>query len=329
MKLISESRGIRCAIATVFVAALIAANVYTGSAQDAGENRPTRTIAAGQKAKIKGTIISRDADTITLRDGSGMDVIVEITDRTTVASKGGFLRRGTNYDVTSLLRGLTIEAEGRGNASGQLTAEKIRFSKDDLETARSIDSRVSPVEGRVTKVEAQNEALAGQVDELNEVSKNMRTDIDTNREEIARTNERISSLDDYLVQDLATVYFKLNSAVLSPEGMAELDVLAQKALATRGYMVEVTGFADSTGNQQKNRVLSQKRADAVVRYLAETYDIPLRRMITPFGYGDLKPVADNDTIEGRSQNRRVEVKILVNRGLTQAAPATTASSTNP
>jgi OOP family OmpA-OmpF porin len=327
MKVISMSRGTRCAIATVFVAALIATNVYAGPVQDAGNNQPTRTFAAGQKSKIKGTIITRDADTLTLRDGSGMDSVVEITDRTSVASKGGFFRRGTNYDVTSLLRGLTIEAEGRGNASGQLTAAKIRFSKDDLETARSIDSRVSPVEGRVTQVEAQNEALSGQVDELNEVSKAMKGDIDVNRAEIARTNERISSLDDFLVQDLATVYFKVNSAVLSPEGMADLDILAQKALSTKGYMVEVTGFADSTGNTQKNRVLSQKRADAVVRYLAETYDIPLRRMITPFGYGDLKPVADNDSIEGRSQNRRVEVKILINRGLTQPMPVSTASAT--
>ncbi len=328
MKVITMSRGFRCAFATVFVAALIATNAFAGPVQDSGDNRPIRTIAAGQKTKIKGTIITRDADTLTLRDGSGMDTIVEITDRTTVASKGGFFKRGTNYDVTSLLRGLTIEAEGRGNANGQLTAEKIRFSKDDLETARSIDSRVAPVEGRVTRVEAQNEALAGQVDELNEVSKAMKSDIDVNKAEIARTNERISALDDYLVQDLATVYFKVNSFVLSPEGKADLDVLAQKALATRGYMIEVTGFADSTGNTQKNRVLSQNRADAVVRYLAETYDIPLRRMITPFGYGDLKPVADNDSVEGRSQNRRVEVKILVNRGLTQAVPATSAS-TNP
>lgn len=328
MKVITMSRGFRCAFAAVFVAALIATNAFAGPVQDSGDNRPIRTIAAGQKTKIKGTIITRDADTLTLRDGSGMDTIVEITDRTTVASKGGFFKRGTNYDVTSLLRGLTIEAEGRGNANGQLTAEKIRFSKEDLETARSIDSRVAPVEGRVTRVEAQNEALAGQVDELNEVSKAMKSDIEINKAEIARTNERISALDDYLVQDLATVYFKVNSFVLSPEGKADLDVLAQKALATRGYMIEVTGFADSTGNTQKNRVLSQNRADAVVRYLAETYDIPLRRMITPFGYGDLKPVADNDSVEGRSQNRRVEVKILVNRGLTQAVPAS-AASTNP
>jgi OmpA-OmpF porin, OOP family len=208
-----------------------------------------------------------------------------------------------------------------------LTAEKIRFSKDDLETARALDSRVAPVEGRVTQVEAQNEVLSGQVDELNEVSKTMRSDIDVNKADISRTNERISALDDYLVQDLETVYFKVNSAVLSPEGTAALDGLAQKALATKGYMIEVTGFADSTGNTRKNRVLSQNRADAVVRYLAETYDIPLRRMITPFGYGDLKPIADNTSTEGRSQNRRVEVKILVNRGLTNTTDTAVVSTT--
>jgi len=321
MKVNTASRGMRYAVASAVVALTLATVAVARPAQDAGDQRPVRTIAAGQKAKIKGTIVTRDADTLTIRDGSGMDTVVEITDRTSVASKGGFFRRGTNYDVTSLLRGLVIEAEGRGNANGQLTAEKIRFSKDDLLTAQSIDSRVTPVEGRVTRVEAQNEALAGQVDELNEVSKAMKTDIEGAKADIARTNERISALDDYLVQDMATVYFKVNSFVLSPEGKAELDQIAQKALATKGYMIEVTGFADSTGNAQKNRVLSQNRADAVVRYLAENYDIPLRRMITPFGYGDLKPVADNDSLEGRSQNRRVEVKILINRGLTQAAPA--------
>jgi outer membrane protein OmpA-like peptidoglycan-associated protein len=64
--------------------------------------------------------------------------------------------------------------------------------------------------------------------------------------------------------------------------------------------------------------LSQQRADAVVRYLQESHDIPLRRIVTPFGYGQMKPVADNATPDGRRQNRRVEVKILVSRGMTEA-----------
>ena len=131
------------------------------------------------------------------------------------------------------------------------------------------------------------------------------------------TNERITALDDYTVQDATDVYFKTGSAVITPEYKEALDQLAQKALSAKGYVIEITGHADSTGNIQRNRVLSQQRADAVVRYLQENHDIPLRRMVTPFGYGQMKPVADNTTAEGRRQNRRVEVKILVSRGITQ------------
>ncbi|HYX40921.1 MAG TPA: OmpA family protein, partial [Pyrinomonadaceae bacterium] len=74
--------------------------------------------------------------------------------------------------------------------------------------------------------------------------------------------------------------------------------------------------------------LSQRRADAVVRYLAEIHNIPLRRIITPFGYGSAQAVADNSTREGRQQNRRVEVSVLVNRGLLQSAPNLTPTKTD-
>ena len=132
-------------------------------------------------------------------------------------------------------------------------------------------------------------------------------------------NERISALDDYDVQDSATVLFRVNSAVLTPEAKADLDTLAQKTAAAKGYVIEVAGFTDTTGSVEKNRILSQRRADAVVRYLQENHDIPLRRMITPYGYGEMNAAADNTTPDGRKQNRRVEVKILVNKGLTQQA----------
>jgi outer membrane protein OmpA-like peptidoglycan-associated protein/uncharacterized protein YdeI (BOF family) len=278
-----------------------------------------RTVASGVKAKLKGTIVERDPDTFTVRDDAGGETVVMLTDRTDVKSKGGFFRRGTNYDVTNLLRGLVVEVEGRGNEGGQLVAEKIRFDRQDLKVARSIESRVNPVEGRLGEVEAQNKTLSGQVDELNEVSKEIRGEADRANAGVASANERISALDDYDVQDQTAVYFKVNSAVLTPEGKTSLDELAQKAMATKGYVIEVAGFADSTGNVEKNRILSQRRADAVVRYLQENHEIPLRRMITPYGYGAIRPVADNTTAEGRQQNRRVEVKILVNRGVTQQA----------
>jgi outer membrane protein OmpA-like peptidoglycan-associated protein len=293
------------------------------------ENRAqVRSVASGQKTKLKGTIVDRNADTFIVRDEAGYETEVLLTGTTDVRSKGGFFRRGTNYEVTNLLRGLNLEVEGTGNSSGQLEAKKIRFDRRDLVVARSIDTRVTPVEGRVTQVEAENRNLAGQVDELNEVSQQIKGDVEVVRGDAARANagvaaanERISSLDDYEVADSTTVFFKVNRYMLTEEGKAALDTLAQKAIATKGYMIEVAGYTDTTGSVDRNRALSQRRADAVVRYLQETYDIPLRRMITPYGYGEMKAAADNTTKEGREQNRRVEVKILVSRGLTQAPSA--------
>ena len=170
-----------------------------------------------------------------------------------------------------------------------------------MKVARLVDKRVTPVE------EA-NERLSGQVDELGEVSRMA-------REDAGKAHERISSLDDYTVQDTATVHFNVNSAAISLEHQRELDAQEKKAMTTKGYIIEIRGYADSTGDVARNRGLSQQRADAVVRYLQENHEIPLRRIITPYGYGELKPVADNSSPEGRRQNRRVEVKILVSRGM--------------
>ena len=269
--------------------------------RDTGVRPGNRVVTSGARTKVSGIIIRREADTFSVADDSNTETVVLLTDRTSVKSKGGFFRSGKDYAVTSLLRGLRVEVEGRGNSDGQLVADKIRFDSGDLKFAKVVDSRVAPVE------EA-NKRLSGQVEEAGELSK-------LARNEAGKANERISALDDYAVQDSIAVLFKVNSAIISPEDRKALDELAQKAAATKGYVIEIAGFADSTGNTARNRVLSQQRADAVVRYLQENHDIPLRRMITPFGYGDLKPVADNTSEEGRRQNRRVEVKILVSKGI--------------
>jgi len=116
------------------------------------------------------------------------------------------------------------------------------------------------------------------------------------------------------------VNFKSGSTVLSADAKATLDSIASKAMNAKGYVLEVSGYADSRGSINLNRQLSQRRADAVIRYLVENHSIPLRRIITPFGYGELNPVAENDTREGRAQNRRVDIKLLVNKGLTSPSP---------
>jgi OOP family OmpA-OmpF porin len=294
----------------------------------------TRTVSDGQKMKITGVVTRRDADTFTVRDANGVDTVVRLTDSTSVKAKGGFLRGGKNYGTTNILRGLNVEVEGRGDSSGQLVAQSVRFNESDLRVARSIESRVNPVEtrvgsaeNRIEQVEQNSQKLSGQIDELAAVSNAARGGAKAAQETadaavsgVNATNERISALDDYVPQTTIAVNFRVNSALLSPEAKAQLDEIATKALNAKGYVIEVSGYTDSTGSDEKNRALSTHRADAVVRYLVENHNIPLRRIVTPFGYGKANAVADNKTREGRAQNRRVEVKILVNKGLLQSAP---------
>ncbi len=272
-----------------------------------------RSVPSGSKMKFRGVVISRDADVFTIRDRTRTDYQVLINDNTSIKTNGGFLRSGKKYPVTEILRGLIVEVEGRGDAQGQLVADKIRFNESDMRAAITSDTRVSPVE-------ANQERMAGQMDELYAVAAEARA-------EVKAVNERVSSLDDYDVQETATVTFRTNSAVLSPEAKSQLDALAAKTTSARAYMIEVAGHTDSTGSDAKNFRLSQQRAEAVVQYLAVQHKIPLRRFVTPMGYGKTDAVADNTTAEGRSQNRRVDVKMIINRGLNQ--PGSTSSSSAP
>jgi Outer membrane protein and related peptidoglycan-associated (lipo)proteins len=262
-------------------------------------------VAAGVKMKLKGRITQREAETFSLQDKGGATTIVVLTDTTDVksAKKGlGVFRRGEEYAVTSLIRGLIVEVEGSGNDRGQLVAEKIRFSESDLKTALTVESRVAPVE------EA-NKKLAGQVEESTAIAKDAKSSADS-------AHARISGLDNFDEKSKVTVYFDVNSYVITPAHKAELDTLAKDALASTGYILEVTGFADPTGNASKNLELSQQRADTVVKYLAITGNVPMRRIVTPIGYGATRSGAA-DTAEAKRQERRVEAKLLISRGMTQ------------
>jgi outer membrane protein OmpA-like peptidoglycan-associated protein len=308
---------------------------------------PAQPAASGQKMTVEGVIVKREADTLTLRDIRGGNLVVALTNSTEVKEKkSNFFRRGRNYATTQLLRGLNVEITGRQNSAGQLVAEEVKLKDSDVRFVNSVETRVDPIETRLTEVEGklvqseQNaQRLSGQVEEVSSIAKAARSAAkaaqdtgdaanvaakDAAREGVeaakatARAaNERISSLDDFDVKSTTPVRFQLSSAVLTKEAKAELDAVAGSAKNEKGYMIEVTGFASAEGDESANERLSQRRADAVVRYLTENHAIPLRRLVTPFGFGAKQPVADNSTLEGRKQNRRVEVKILVNKGIIQ------------
>jgi outer membrane protein OmpA-like peptidoglycan-associated protein len=312
----------------------ISASLALGQNQVAATNTNSATVTSGQRMKIKGVVTRRDADTFVMKDASGVETTVRLTPQTSVKTKGGFLHGGTNYAQTNILRGLNLEVEGRGGSSGELIAEKARFNDSDMRVAQAVDSRATPLEDRASntetklgQVEENAQRLSGQLDELAAVANTAKGGAKAAQESadaaiagVNETNDRISALDDYTPQATTAVNFKVNSAVLADDAKAKLDELATRAMNTKGYVIEIAGFTDSTGGLEKNRRLSERRADSVIRYLVENHSIPLRRIVTPYGYGKANPVADNSTREGREQNRRVEVKLLVNKGLLQPSP---------
>jgi len=308
-------------------------------------------VSSGQETTVTGVITKREADTLTLMDERGQEVKVTLTSETAVKEKKiNPFRSGRNYATTNLLRGLNVEVKGRKDATGNFFAERIKLTDVDYRMAKSVESRVTPVEGelketqgRVAQTEQNQQRLSGQVEELSAVSNSAKggakaaqetadaaiAGVNAANERIAKVDTRvntvdtrISSLDDFDVKNSQMVNFKIGSAALSKEAKEMLDKIAEEAKTEKGYVIEIAGFASADGPEDVNRRLSQMRADAVVRYLAENHNVPLRRIVTPFGYGESQPVADNKTRDGRKQNRRVEVKILVNKGLLEGQSST-------
>ncbi len=294
-----------------------------------------RDLTAGQKYKIKGVVVSKDDSSFIIRDVTGVETKVILTSASSIKTKGGFFGGSKATPINAIVRGLNLEVEGQGDTTGSLAATKVRFDKDDLAVAQSIESRVAPTEERLTQAEQNAERVSGQIDELLAVSnaarggaKAAQDTADAAITAVNATNQRITSLDEYVVQSTSTVNFKVNSAVLSPEARTQLDEVATAAMQLKGFTIEITGFASAEGGTAKNKALSQKRAQAVIDYLVETHNIPLRRIGTSYGFGELQAVADNSTQEGRIQNRRVEVKLMVSRGLNQNVEVKPAPTTN-
>jgi len=138
--------------------------------------------------------------------------------------------------------------------------------------------------------------------------------IDQNIKDIEEVNDRFTALSDYDVKGQATVKFSVGSTKISSEDQEQLKQLAQTATSLTGYIIEVTGFADSTGSAAMNTKLSESRAKAVVIYLMQQGNVPVRHIVAPGAMGEYGAAAPNETKTGRAENRRVEVKVLVEQG---------------
>jgi OOP family OmpA-OmpF porin len=324
-----------------------AAPILLGASLVWGVTPNARTFTAGQETKVQGVIISRDGETLKLRADDDSIGTIDLTQTTKIQLKSGVIfRHKAAMSVDSLVPGLHVEAQGKGNDKGELIAEKVTFDPNSMRSSRQIDTRVSPLEartgtlegragtleGRAGQMETRQAQLDDQEHQLGTQVTQVKGDADKANQGVNAVNGRVGEIDNYDVKDTATVYFKLNSSVLSDESKKDLDDLAKKALSQKGYMLDVEGFADITGKANKNQVLSEARASAVIHYLEEDANIPVRRILAPSGMGTSHAAADNSTVEGRKMNRRVEVKVLVSQGLVGGSSASTTpadASTKP
>jgi len=289
-----------------------------------------QAVPNGQQMKTIGIVLKRDADSFVMRDQSGVLRAVGLTPQTEVKThKKGVFRGGKSYGVSYILRGLRLEVSGRGNAQGLLVADSIRFDEDDLRTAQALQARVDPVEelakenqARIAAAEEEAKRLAREAEENAAATRKAREKAEEAMKSAEMANNRINGLDDFDPVRTITVLFATGSSVIGPKGKAEIGRAAAwvKTQNTKGWVVCVVGFADTTGKTAANRKLGERRSNAVIGYLVTKHNLPLQRLVQPFGYGDLNPVAENKTAEGRLLNRRVEIRLLVNKGIANITP---------
>jgi outer membrane protein OmpA-like peptidoglycan-associated protein len=337
---------VMCAVMLAFSSAVLGQDsVALSVAPSTLRALETGGIAEGQKLKIDGIVVNRNGESFTVRDAKGTETAVVVTDKTKVKKeRKGLFHRDRASSANEIGRGLRLKVEGRGNSDGQLVAKNIAFDEQDLRTAEALASRVDPVEKlanstqalaednqmrvgvaekRLDQTDENAQRLSGQVEELSTVAnaaftsaKGAQSTADQAESDASMANDRITALDDYEVFSTMTVHFKSGSARLSASAKEEIDEAANGINKNlKGWIVAVEGYADSTGHTARNRSLSERRANAVIDYLVTRHGLPPRRVVQPFGYGSLNPTAANDTRQGRALNRRAEITVLINKGI--------------
>ena len=289
-----------------------------------------RAVPQEQVKKLKGVVVKRESDSFTMSETTGgPTTTVLLTASTEVKShKKGVFRGSKEYAAGYILRGLRLEVDGIRNADGTITAEKVRFDEQDLRTAQALKATLDPAEAelnaKLKQQQEEQERLAGQMEENRALTAQAQASADAAAEAAKKAqqtadyaNNRINGLDDFDPIKTITVYFTTGSATLGPKAKAEIDNAAAwvKTQDTKGWVMAVIGYADTTGSSQRNIDLSERRANAVIYYIVTKYKMPLSRLVQPFGYGQLEPAAENKTKAGRAKNRRVEIRLMVNKGI--------------
>ena len=259
-------------------------------AQDPEPANPTIVVNAPVLVagpEIKGIITARTADKIKVTAADGSVTIITLNEATKIKSGGGLFGGGkSKLTADALLNGLPVAVKTMKPADGSegLFASQVTFKGGDLKTANMIRSGTAQGFEEQT---AATEALRG----------------------------RMADIDKYNIKSTTNVYFDSGKWVISPQAKAELCSAASAAATTDNSFILVVGYTDSVGSEEYNQTLSEKRAAGVINYLQQYCKWKPYRMLTPTGMAESDPLADNETPEGRAQNRRVSVNVLVSKAL--------------
>ncbi len=240
-------------------------------------------VALTEGPEIKGVITARHGDTMKVTTADGTATVIAINDATRIKAGGGLFSGNQKLAAESLLNGLPVTVKTLQGGS-ELVASQISLRKNDLKTATMIRNGTNQ---RFDEQTAATEALRG----------------------------RMGDIDKYNIKGTTNVHFDVGRTELSAQDKAQLCSTAASAQQQENALMLVVGYTDSTGDDDFNQELSEKRANRVINYLQQACGWKPYRMLTPTGMAKADPLAPNDTPEGKAQNRRVAVNILVSKSV--------------
>ena len=275
--------------------------------------------AQGEKIKVKGLITARTGDTIVLKTTDGTSMTVTLDDDTKVQQPKGLGVRKKQMSAAVLMPGLKVSIDGTSQDATHILAKSITFDGDDLQTAQMIQAGLDPTEQKVAanqkNIEANKQGVEANKQGVEANQQNIASNKATIDANAAETSKRFSELSEYDTKDQLDVHFDSGSTKISAADQEALKKLSHSAVNLTGYLIQVKGFADSSGNQAMNQKLSMDRAQNVIAFLLQNCNVPVRHIVAPGAMGEAAPAASNETKAGRAENRRVEVKVLLNKGL--------------
>ena len=281
------------------------------------------TVVFAQTVKVEGVIKGRSGSQVILQTADSPKVVVLLEDSTDVAQVEGMLKaRNKKMSMAALVPGLPIQVEGTYNSQQQLVATKIRFKGNDFEQAQAIQAGLHETQKQSAQnqeeLQKQNAALAQQNAALQQQQAALaeqQKEIEASKAAIAANTARFGQLDEYYIYDEVTVLFGNGKISVDPKYIPQLTALAEKAKSVNGYMIQVKGYASSTGSAAINQKLSEQRAANVTTVLLQQGHVPLTNMLAPGAMGESRQVATDKSVEGQAENRRVVVRVLQNKAI--------------